>query len=88
MKKEEIHLGDTVRAKVKEDMDHVFTGKVQKKYENSALVDITDYDPSDKQNAAELNFKIVINFKAVTKNLGGDHPDPEPVEVPDPRVQK
>ncbi|KRN25872.1 DUF2187 domain-containing protein [Lacticaseibacillus camelliae] len=88
MKREEIQLGDTVRAKVKEDMAHVFTGTVQKKYENSALLAITDYDPSDKQNAAELNFKIVINFKAVTKNLGGGHPDPEPEPEPDHQTNR
>ncbi|KMO55913.1 hypothetical protein PZ03_07320, partial [Lacticaseibacillus rhamnosus] len=25
----------------------------------------------DRQNASELNFKIVANFHAMTKNLGG-----------------
>jgi uncharacterized protein YkvS len=80
VKKEDIHLGDTVKCKVKEDMDHPFTGTVQKVYENSALLDITDYETSDKTNAAELNFKIVINFKAITKNLGGGRPNPSPSE--------
>ncbi len=78
LKKEDIHLGDTVTAKVKEDMEAPFTGTVQKVYENSALLTITDYAAGDRQNAAELNFKIVINFKAITKNLGGGVIDPEP----------
>ena len=44
MKMEEIRLGDSVACKVKEDMDAPFTGTVEKKYENSVLLDITDYD--------------------------------------------
>ena len=79
MKKEDIHLGDTLQCKVNEDMEHPFTGTVQKVYENSALLDITDYEVADKQNVTELNFKIVINFKAIEKNLGGGVIDPEPV---------
>ncbi|WP_125702559.1 DUF2187 domain-containing protein [Lacticaseibacillus daqingensis] len=83
MNKEDIHLGDTVTAKVKEDMDAQFTGTVQKVYENSALLTITDYDAGDRQNATELNFKIVINFKAIVKNLGGGIPNPEPTPEED-----
>ncbi|WP_390407284.1 DUF2187 domain-containing protein [Lacticaseibacillus jixiensis] len=78
MNKEDIHLGDSLECKVKEDMEKPFTGTVQKMYENSALLDITDYAAADKQNVAELNFKIVINFKAIRKNFGGGHADPEP----------
>ncbi len=81
LKKEDIHLGDTLTVKVKEDMERPFTGTVQKVYENSALLTITDYESADKQNAAELNFKIVINFKAIVKNLGGGRPNPEPAEA-------
>ncbi|WP_225048046.1 DUF2187 domain-containing protein [Lacticaseibacillus kribbianus] len=81
MKKEDIHLGDTLTVKVKEDMEQPFTGTVQKVYENSALLAITNYESADRQNAAELNFKIVINFKAIVKNLGGGKPNPEPEET-------
>ena len=49
----------------------LFTGKIEKVYENSALLTITDYADQDRQNASELNFKIVANFHAMTKNLGG-----------------
>lgn len=78
LKREDIHLGDTLQCHVKEDMEAPFTGTVQKVYENSALLDITDYEDRDKQNATELNFKIVINFKAIEKNFGGGIPNPEP----------
>ncbi|MCX2456229.1 DUF2187 domain-containing protein [Lacticaseibacillus nasuensis] len=82
MKMEEIRLGDSVACKVKEDMDAPFTGTVEKKYENSVLLDITDYDQRDKQNVTELNFKIVVNLKAITKNFGGGV-EPEPEEADD-----
>ncbi|MFD1430081.1 DUF2187 domain-containing protein [Lacticaseibacillus mingshuiensis] len=82
MKREEVHLGDSLKCKVKEDMDRPFTGTVQKMYENSALLNITDFDASDKQNVAELNFKIVINFKSIVKNLGGGRIDPPAEEEP------
>ncbi|MFD1484392.1 DUF2187 domain-containing protein [Lacticaseibacillus baoqingensis] len=81
MKKEDIHLGDSLQCKVKEDMEKPFTGTVQKVYENSALLDITDYASADKQNAAELNFKIVINFKAIQKNFGGGVIEDPPEEA-------
>lgn len=81
MKIEDIRLGDSVACKVKEDMEAPFTGTVEKKYENSVLLSITDYDTRDKQNATELNFKIVVNLKAITKNFGGGvEPEPEPEE--------
>lgn len=83
MKKEDIHLGDALECKVKEDMEKPFTGTVQKLYENSALLDITDYATADKQNVTELNFKIVINFKAVRKNLGGGVIPEDPPEEAD-----
>ena len=71
MEKEKLHLGDAVVCQVKEDMEAPFTGKIEKVYENSALLTITDYADQDRQNASELNFKIVANFHAMTKNLGG-----------------
>ena len=85
MEKEKLHLGDAVVCHVKEDMEAPFTGKIEKVYENSALLSITDYADKDRQNAAELNFKIVANFHAMTQNLGGGTVlafPPEPAEEP------
>ena len=85
MEKEKLHLGGAVVCHVKEDMEAPFTGKIEKVYENSALLSITDYADKDRQNAAELNFKIVANFHAMTQNLGGGTVlafPPEPAEEP------
>lgn len=78
MKKEDIHIGDTLACQVQEDMEAPFTGTVQKVYENSALLDITEYQDDDRKNARDLNFKIVINFKAILENFGGGIPNPAP----------
>ena len=51
MEKEKLHLGDAVVCQVKEDMEAPFTGKIEKVYENSALLTITDYADQDRQNA-------------------------------------
>ena len=82
MEKEKLHLGDAVVCHVKEDMEAPFTGKIEKVYENSALLSITDYADKDRQNAAELNFKIVANFHAMTQNLGRTSRRAKKINVP------
>ncbi|KRL60808.1 DUF2187 family protein [Latilactobacillus fuchuensis] len=66
MDKESLNIGDVVTGKVTEDMDAPFTGTVEKVYENSALINITDFDPADKTNVSELNNKLVVNLKQLT----------------------
>lgn len=66
MDKENLNIGDVVTGKVTEDMDAPFTGTVEKVYENSALINITDFDPADKANVSELNNKLVVNLKQLT----------------------
>lgn len=63
MDKENLNIGDLVTGKVNEDLDGAFTGTVEKVYENSALISITDFDAADKANVSELNNKIVVNLK-------------------------
>lgn len=63
MDKENLNIGDLVTGKVNEDLESAFTGTVEKVYENSALVTITDFDAVDKANVSELNNKIVVNLK-------------------------
>jgi len=71
MEKDQLHLGDSVICKVQEDMAEAFTGKIEKAYVNSALLSITEYKDIDKPNVAELNEKIIVNFRAMSDNLGG-----------------
>lgn len=67
MKKADVKLGEIVGAKSEEELKHPFEGKVEKIYENSALLAITSYDPEDESSVSELNNKMVINFKKLKK---------------------
>ncbi|MFD1470884.1 DUF2187 family protein [Companilactobacillus mishanensis] len=67
MKIEDVKIGETYDCKVEEDMDYAFQGKVEKVYEHSALVEITKNDPKDDSNKMELNNKIVVSAKKMTK---------------------
>ncbi|WP_099974132.1 DUF2187 family protein [Lactobacillus terrae] len=66
MKIEDLKIGETYSCEVEEDMDFPFKGKVEKVYEHSALVEITDVDPKDETNKMELNNKIVVSIKNIT----------------------
>ena len=63
MKKSDIKVGALVGAKSEEELKKPFIGKVEKIYENSALLAITSYDPVDETAISDLNNKIVVNFK-------------------------
>lgn len=63
MKKSDVKVGEIVEAKSQEELKHPFQGKVEKLYENSALLSITSYDPEDKSAIGDLNNKMVVNFK-------------------------
>ncbi|TSO25716.1 DUF2187 domain-containing protein [Lactobacillus sp. LL6] len=63
MKKSDVKVGALVGAKSEEELKKPFIGKVEKIYENSALLAITSYDPVDETAISDLNNKIVVNFK-------------------------
>ena len=63
MKKADVKVGAIVGAKPEEELKKPFQGKVEKIYENSALLAITSYDPIDAASVSDLNNKIVVNFK-------------------------
>lgn len=68
MKKEAVLLGKHYQCAVQEDMEAPFVGQVDKIYENSALLTIVEFDlKKDKENAEELNHRIVVNFKQFIK---------------------
>ena len=50
MKKADVKVGAIVGAKSEEELKKPFQGKVEKIYENSALLAITSYDPVDAKN--------------------------------------
>ena len=63
MKKADVKIGQILAATSEEELKHPFQGKVEKIYENSALLAITSYDPVDASAISDLNNKIVVNFK-------------------------
>ena len=63
MKNADVKVGAIVGAKSEEELKKPFQGKVEKIYENSALLAITSYDPVDATSVSDLNNKIVVNFK-------------------------
>lgn len=63
MKKDDVKVGAIVAGKSEEELKKPFQGKVEKIYENSALLAITAYDPVDESSVNDLNNKIVVNFK-------------------------
>ena len=67
MKKADVKIGQILAATSEEELKHPFQGKVEKIYENSALLAITSYDPEDESSVNELNTKMVINFKNLKK---------------------
>lgn len=63
MKKADVKEGAILAGKSEEELKKPFQGKVEKIYENSALLSITSYDPIDETAISDLNHKIVVNFK-------------------------
>ncbi len=79
----DFEIGDLVQGKKFGPMDHDFTGIVEKVYNNSIMVSIQDFDPSDKSGVNELNNRAVIRqseakmIKAVPRTEKDDEDDDE-----------
>jgi uncharacterized protein YkvS len=63
MKKADVKLGQIVAAKSEEELKKPFQGKVEKIYDNSAMLAITSFAPEDESAIDDLNNNIVVNFK-------------------------
>ncbi|BDR61045.1 DUF2187 domain-containing protein [Lactobacillus xylocopicola] len=63
MKKADVKPNSIVSAKSEEELTKPFLGKVEKIYENSAMLAIIDFDQEDETAVGDLNKKIVVNFK-------------------------
>ena len=77
----DFEIGDLVKVKKFGPMDHDFTGIVEKVYNNSVMISIQDFDPSDKNGVNELNSRAVIRqseakmIKAVPRTEKNDEDD-------------
>lgn len=61
-------IGDVVKAKKFGQLEHDFTGTVEKVYDNSVMMSIDEFDPADKTSVNELNKRAVVR-KSETKIL-------------------
>ena len=61
--------GMTVLCQANGNMEYDFIGRIEKCYENSALVTILDYDPRDKFNVQDLVGRTVIAFKRMKQRV-------------------
>lgn len=59
----DFEIGDVVKGKKFGPMEHDFSGIVEKVYNNSIMISIQDFDPSDKGGVNELNGRAVIRQK-------------------------
>lgn len=53
-------IGDKVAAKKFGPLEHDFSGEVEKVYDNSVMIAITEYDPADQSGINELNGRAVV----------------------------
>ena len=58
-----LKVGDTVFCEKFGPMKHQFKGTISKIYENSALVQFTDFDSKDKIAAGDLHNQAIISLK-------------------------
>ena len=59
----EIAVGARVKCQKNGNTDYDFYARVEKVYENSAYVTITNYDLRDDANVSDLLYRAVIAFK-------------------------
>lgn len=62
--------GDVVESPKFGPLDHGFSGKVDKVYNNSLLVSIDKFDPADQSGVNELNGRAIVrmsNAKALSR---------------------
>ncbi|MGO2544684.1 MAG: hypothetical protein ACTH7G_01540 [Leuconostoc mesenteroides] len=59
------NLGDVLLAPAYGNLEKPFTGQVEKIYENSLLVEITENAPADQPAVNEMNHRAVVRMDEV-----------------------
>ena len=59
------HVGDVLLAPAYGNLEQPFTGKVEKVYENSLLVEIIENDPADQPAVNEMNHRAIVRMSEV-----------------------
>ncbi|WP_251574996.1 hypothetical protein [Limosilactobacillus agrestimuris] len=90
----DFEIGDLIKAKKFGPMEHDFTGIVEKVYNNSVMISIQDFEPSDKNGVNELNSRAVIRqseakmIKAVPRTEKSDDEDEDSSKDADKKSSK
>ncbi|MDR3190268.1 MAG: hypothetical protein LBT80_03565 [Lactobacillaceae bacterium] len=74
----EFDMGDFVAGKKFGNFEHDFKGIVEKIYEHSLLVMITENDPEDNTTVNEYNRRAVIRMSETKILIKTDNPAPRP----------
>lgn len=72
----EFDIGDYVHGKKFANFEHDFDGIVEKIYENSLLVMITEFDPEDSATVNEYNQRAVVRMSETKILKKTDNPAP------------
>lgn len=57
-------VGDVVAAREFGPLEHDFSGEVEKVYDNSIMIAITDFNPADQSGVNELNGRAIVRKDA------------------------
>lgn len=72
------NIGDFVAAKKFANFEHDFKGVVEKIYEHSLLVLVTENDPEDQATVNEYNHRAVVRMSETKVLIAAEVPAEEP----------
>ncbi|KAA8432949.1 hypothetical protein FKV73_08050 [Weissella paramesenteroides] len=84
----EFDLGDLVAGKKFANFEHDFKGIVEKIYEHSLLVVITENNPEDDATVNEYNHRAVLRMSDTKILVKTDNPAPRPEKGEDEDTDK
>lgn len=84
----EFDLGDLVAGKKFANFEHDFKGIVEKIYEHSLLVVITENNPEDDATVNEYNHRAVLRMSDTKILVKTDNPAPRPEKEEDEDADK
>ena len=67
MKKADVKIGQILAATSEEELKHPFQGKVEKIYENSAMVTIVEHDKADSVVVTDFHNRAVVRLSDMKK---------------------
>lgn len=66
-KKTDLAVGDNVKCQKYAGLTHDFEGRIQKIYENSAMVQITQHHEEDRMTVGDFHNRAIVSLKKMKK---------------------